>query len=811
MIMQFQKILFGIFLLLLGTAYGQSAKDTCIKFMRGKILDGETKEPIPYVTIKVKDTDNRTFSDDNGDFELKNLCDHSNTLIISCFGYCDSICEENHQHGKSPHIYLTQKVTLLDTVLIISEKHREDGTISIAQEVLTKEDLRSNPSQSLASALSEIEGVSLVSKGTNVQLPVIHGLYGNRVLILNNGLKHGFQNWGSDHAPEIDVSAAHNITVLKGAAGVRFGPEALGGAIIVESNPLLLNKSFMAQLGTGCQSNGKGVSTTIELGKGLKNWSYFAGANYTKIGDRNAPRYVLSNSGKEEKTANAGLRYMHNTWGAKLYYSYVDQNLALLRSSVASSGNAFVKAINGDGPTFIKPFSYQISAPNQLTKHHLAKAEVDWYYSNSGKITFRAGKQLNKREEYDIRRNIEKPIIDLDLVSTDYQIEWKHPDLKKLDGLVGVQMFTQNNNNNPGTGTTPFIPNYKTVRYSAFIVESLRKEKNTYELGFRLDHEKNRLSGRETNQEEFNDNFIFTNLTTSIGFVREISEQSTLRINLGTAWRAPNMAELYSFGQHGFKSSFGLLRYYTSQDGGLQTDKILAMAEQNISAEKGFKWINEWQVKLEKHQFNTTVYSHYIKNYTFDRPVAIIGTVRGPMPVFIFDQADAFFVGADFTWQKQWTKNISAVFGASYLWSKNVKKNESLINQPPITANYKLMYNLPKLWKLESSQLRLRPSYTFRQFQSPRTASPTELIDGSVQLTPESEIFDFKHAPNGYFLIDIGWKFKLKNFTASIDVKNMLNTRYRDYLNEMRYFADDMGVNFLLSINYTLNSKSNKK
>jgi len=105
--------------------------------------------------------------------------------------------------------------------------------------------------QTLASVISEVEGVSFASVGSNVQLPVIHGLYGNRVLILNNGLKHGFQNWGTDHAPEIDIASANRVTIVKGAAGVRYGPEALGGAIIVEADPLTLRNPFRVRVGSG--------------------------------------------------------------------------------------------------------------------------------------------------------------------------------------------------------------------------------------------------------------------------------------------------------------------------------------------------------------------------------------------------------------------------------------------------------------------------------------------------------------------------------------------------------------------------------
>lgn len=792
--------------------YGTAQKvDSCKYELEGAILDADTKEPLAYVQIQVKGTQRFSLTDINGAFHIKDLCNEDNTLIVSCFGYCDTTCEHFHQHSKDPHIYLKQEVSTLGIVTIKVEKNKEEGTASISQETINKEDLAADQTQTLASVISEVEGVTFTSAGNNVQLPVIHGLYGNRVLILNNGIKHGFQNWGADHAPEVDVSSANSITVVKGAAGVKYGPEAMGGAIIIDANPLYLNESFKTSIGTGYQTNGRGYFVNSEASQGFKKWSYHVGANYTRIGDKNSTDYLFTNSGKIEKSINAGLRYHLEDWDFKVYYSYVDQNLALLRSSIAESGNAFVRAINSDEPTIIRSFSYAINEPNQLTQHHLGKAEINWWYSNDGKLTFRYGKQFNSREEYDVRRNAEKPIIDLDLGTNDYQLEWKHPDWKKLDGLVGLQAFTQNNDNNPGTGVTPFIPNYNTLRYSGFIIESLKRNKGTYEAGLRFDYEYNNVRGRETSQAIFRDQFSFTNFNFSLGYIRKISEQTTFRVNLGSAWRTPNMAELYGFGQHGFKTSFGLLRYYTNENNVLKTDRVITLSESSVSPEKGYKWINEWQTQRKSNTYTVTVYSHYIQNFIFDRPIAVVGTVRGPMPVFIFDQADALFAGVDFTWRKTWSKSFKGTYGISYLWSKNVNKGEALINQPPITTHYQLTWKMKKAWKFESSKLAIKPRYTFTQFQAPRTVRPDELIDGSVIINQDSEIFDFKDAPEGYFMLDLAWSFSFKNFKGSMAIQNVFNSRYRDYLNEMRYFADEPGRNFLFTINYMFKPKSIKK
>ena len=797
-------VLTGMIMTLLVPCYAQ---EECNFELSGIVKDADTKEPLPYVALKVKGTNKSTYTDIEGVFKFTNLCDSNNVLIIKCFGYCDTICKNFHKEVKSPSIYLKQKVVALSEVTITVDTDEENASSSIASEELSKEDLESNPTQSLASVVSDIDGVTLASLGPNVQIPVIHGLYGNRILVLNNGLKHGFQNWGTDHAPEIDINSADRIQIIKGAAGVRYGPEAIGGAIIVEADPMYLNESFKAKVNSGFQTNGKGYFLNTSFGEGLKNWSYHLGATYTKIGDRKAPDYMLSNSGKEEIALNGGLRFSKGQFDISTYYSFVDQNLGILRTSIAESGSALVKALSSNNPNYEVPFSYQINEPNQLTQHHLSKTEIQWYYSDEGSLKLRVGSQLNKRKEFDVRRNADLPIIDLNLTTTDSQLEWNHPKINKIKGTIGLQLFSQNNDNNPGTGTTPFIPNYNTTRYSGYIIEYLKKEKITYELGIRFDNEYNNIRGRETNQEIFKDEYTFTNITASLGFLKRISESTSIRTNLGSAWRTPNMAELYSFGQHGFKVTYGLLRYYENTEGNIKTDRVILLDQSKVKPEKGVKWVNEYTTQKKSNSFKATLYAHYIQNFIFDRPIAVIGTVRGPMPAFIFDQADALFVGTDLTWEKQWTSKLDGTFGTSLLWSQNIEKNEPLINQPPITVNYKLSWETLSFLKLSSSKIYLKPSYTFKQFNAPRTVTPQELINGEETISQESEIFDFKDAPEGYFLIELGWKFKWKNIGGSISVHNTLNNNYRNYLNEMRYFADEMGTNVLFTINYVFKPK----
>ncbi|MEL6533943.1 MAG: TonB-dependent receptor [Bacteroidota bacterium] len=774
-------------------------QDSCSNEIRGMIVDAETEKPIPFATVLIKGLQQGVAADAQGKFVLDKLCDKEYTLVFSSVGYKGITHHHDWHHGEL-EILLAPAVSTLEGVVVEGEAV-VGGLTSVPLETVDRAAISSQITRSLASAVGEIQGVTLTSMGTNVQLPVIHGLYGNRVLIINNGVKHGFQNWGLDHAPEIDLASANRINVLKGATGVQFGPEGLGGAVVVEGDPLTLSTDLNGNVAAGYQSNGQGYHVLSQVGRGYEHFSYHVGAKFIQVGDRQTPNYSLTNTGMNELSANVGLRYHLPGWDFKLYYSFVDQGLGLLRSSVAHSGPLFIRSISAEEPLIINDFSYEINEPRQNTTHHLANVSADWF-SPLGKLTLLLSQQINQREEFDVRRNADLPIIDLDLFTTHVNLTWDHTSWGPLEGTVGVQYFYQDNNNNPGTSTTPFIPNYNTNRASAYLIESVQRGNTSLELGVRMDYEFNSVRGREINQSIFRNTYSFTNVTGALGLVHDFSPLVQLRVNLGSAWRTPNMAELYSFGQHGFKTQFGLWRYYTNDEGALRTDRVLTEEDGVVEPERGYKWINELAIQNEKHRLTLTGYVNYIDNFIFDRPIAVIGTIRGPMPVFIYDQTDALFVGADLTYTYQFTSSLQGTLGGSYLWSENVSKNEPLINQPPINTNAELAWQTPSFLGLDQSKITAQAAYTFRQFQAPRTVSPEELIEGEVIITPESEIFDFKDAPSGYFLAHARWEWKRGNFGGQFEVRNVFNTAYRDYLNQMRYFADEPGRNFLISIQY---------
>lgn len=768
----------------------------------GEVVDATTGEKIQEVYISSSEISNLfVFTNEEGKFSFTST---KNNLQIELerIGYETKSILLNANSFTS--IQLNPSENNLEEVTLVSKSITERGVQSLSQIDLGAEVLQKNSSAQLGSVLAQIEGVTFISTGQNVQLPVIHGLYGNRILILNNGFKHGFQNWGSDHAPEIDVSGAEVIKVMKGAAGVKYGPDALGGAVVIENNAMDLNKAFYLTTTSTYQTNGKGYGINTSFGEGKKNLSYHFGGSFNRVGDRRAPGYNLTNTGMEDVAIRAGIRYDYKKWSFKSNYSIVNQNLGILRASIGSSGAALIRNIEAPKPTFIRPFSYRINEPNQEIQHQLASVKAIRSFSDDSRLIISFAKQWNARKEFDVRRNAELPVLDLELETDDLQLEWEHSLTDKISGSVGLQYFFQSNRNNPGTLVTPFIPNYEVSRYSAFVLETLNLNKSSWEFGVRYDFEENTVGGRDNRNVVFQDNFSFSNFSVSIGNIYPLNKQLTFRNNIGLGWRPPNMAELYSFGQHESQTTFGLLRYQPSDENIIEASRVTPFDESDVSPENSIKYTAEIEWRSEKDYVSFSAYTNYINSFIFSRPIGVLGTARGPMPTFIIDQADALFLGSDISYTRYYHKNGKARFGASYIWSRNVERNEALINQPPIHLNARIDHSFYKLGFLDEVDLSLHPTYTFRQFQAPRVISIRSLVEGTAELSIDDPIFDFLAPPSGYFLLNASVGARVNDFYFSVEGRNLLNTNYRDYLNNMRYFADEMGINILFSVTYSL-------
>ena len=650
----------------------------------------------------------------------------------------------------------------------------------------------------IADLATQFSGVSALQTGQNVAKPIIHGLHSNRVVIVNNGVRHEFQNWGQEHAPEIDPDLAETVRVVKGAATVRYGPEALGGVLVLDGPEMELHRDFGGQAKLGYDLNGHGLLGRLQLQQGGERISWVAQGGYILQGDKRAPEYVLTNTGKREWSAAAGVRYHQPNYDLRLMYSHFNQELAILRASITGSLEDLGNAINSERPLIIEPFSYDINNPRQVVAHDMVKLNAR-YYGEDHTLDLTYAFQVNQRQEYDVRRGTlnEIPSIDLQLLSHSFDADWQHPGAGPFQGHIGIQWSYQDNDNQPGTNTVLFIPNYQNQRVGLYINEQFNAGANLFEFGVRYDFLNMDIKGREPDNTLFSNSLTFQNFTATVGWERELSRSWTLRSNLGTAWRPPNVFELYVFGKHQATIEYGIFRHQRNEDGTIDTDVILDENDKPIYSEVGYKWVTTASHKKNRTELELTGYVNYISNYIYSTPAGITLTVRGAFPFFVYDQTNALLAGADGTVRVNHNRRLTSQAQASFVYARDVANHDYFVEIPPLKLNYGLQYQIS-----DRRDLRLKADFTylFRQFMYPEIVPVEQFLEPPVPV-PEGN-FDFMDAPKGTLLVNLGLFKTGERISYSFEVNNLFNQSYRLNTDTFRYFADQAGINLRARVQF---------
>ena len=777
----------------------KDCKIDCNCKINGVIIDAQTEEPIEFVSLQLKGTSKGATTNINGYFEFTNLCDNEVDILISHIGY-KPITHHHDIFHQNTVVKLAPDNLILESI-VIEDETISDGFNSNSKASLSGKNLDDVKSESFGNVLASITGVSTLSTGNNVVKPIIHGLHSNRVLIINNGLRHESQDWGQEHAPEIDASLIDEIEVIKGASAVKYGPNALGGVIIVSPPEMELTSHLHGELNLGGESNGKAMDGSLLLQKGYGNFAWMAQGASRIQGDLNSPDYQLTNTGMREYSGAFGMRYHRKNIDTKVYFSHINQELGILRGSITGNIEDLADAINDEVPDFTEDFSYSINSPKQKINHTLFKSEVQYNFLSS-RLDFVYGLQMNKRQEFDVRRgsNNEVPSINLELATHTLDIEWLHPIVNKWEGSIGMQWLYQDNNNIAGTNTIPFVPNYNNTRFGFFIAEK-RDLNNGFiiDLGLRYDAQLASFRGRDSQNDVFKNEQNFNSVSGIIGFSKTFVNGDVLRLNAATAWRPPNIAELYSFGKHQFTNDYGFYRY-SIENGSINTNAVLDDSRVNVKNELGYKLIGTYSVQRDKYQLEANPYVNLIKNYIYKTPGGISNTVRGTLPLFIYKQTNALLTGLDITFKYFHSNKWQSKFAGTYLYTKDISNDDVLFNMPANKISYEIDYST-KLREYEFSNS-IDVAYTFKQNNSPRLIKPEEFVenpDFNPFLT-NNKIFDFTEAPDGYTLINFKSSLSMKQWIFSLRIENVLNQSYRQYTNLIRYFSDEPGINFIAGV-----------
>lgn len=747
----------------------------CNLTVSGRVLDKSDRTPLSFATLIIQEDKSKgAIADIHGNFTIGGLCPGEYHIEITFIGYETSFEFVELEGDLRVDFQLGEYNELLNEIVVHGEK---DDKSTEVHHAVGQDKIRSEGNKNLADVLESVAGVSVLKTGSGISKPIIHGLYGNRVTILNNGLVQAGQQWGNDHAPEIDPFVADHISVVKGAGSLQYNSSAIGGVVMVDPYRISTDPHLHGRATYVFQSNGLGhtVNTQVERADTWASWRLAGTIKF--MGDTKAPNYFLTNTGRREANFSAQLeRNFGSKWFATAYYSMFNTNIAILRGSHISSLTDLREAIGRDEPFYTKNhFSYEITQPNQKVNHHLAKLETEYFIDEFQMLRLRLGYQVDNRREFDVRRSgrSEKPALSLSLTSlnVDATYDWDYAPDANLK--LGIQSTIIDNTNVPETGILPLIPDYLSVNLAGFAIWQKIKRDWLFEAGARYDFRDlevvaiTRTAPREIERHYHK----FYNYGVNGGAKHSFSNNLDLSLNLSVAQRAPEVNELYSYGLHQGVS-------------GIEEGSPDLVPEQSIKGIISADWhiTRDWYLQGLAYYQNIDDYIYLEPQDTFRL------TIRGAFPVFKYKQTNARIYGTDLTLVYDANKFVSGNFVYAIVRGWDKTNSLPLIYMVPDNLKAQLAIHPKDGRTFRENEIGLTGQYVFEQ---------TRYVEGQ----------DFLPPPEAYFLLGVnaktGFRLGETHFDLNLRVENALNTTYRDYLNRLRYFADEMGINAILSLNLT--------
>ena len=207
--------------------------------MRGRVVAGETKTPLPGVTVTIEERATVAVTDENGAFSIAAPPAAIVHLRAAAPGFLPVRVEVNTGASPAPLELVMQDDLHYAEAVTVGPAPRDPFESYQPTSVLSGQELALKTEGSLGGLLKNEPGVSERSLGPGPSRPVIRGQDGDRVLVLQNSQRTGdLSSQSGDHGVTINPAAATQVEVVRGPATLLYGANAIGGLVNVISNQI---------------------------------------------------------------------------------------------------------------------------------------------------------------------------------------------------------------------------------------------------------------------------------------------------------------------------------------------------------------------------------------------------------------------------------------------------------------------------------------------------------------------------------------------------------------------------------------------
>lgn len=760
------------------------------QIIEGSVVDSITSKPLSGVSILGKKV--YAITDDIGHFKLKTR-DTSEVFEVSHLGYDSVKFIANTSQKNQFVIKLKPASTALDEVSVHSKTtariNKESATISVA---VDEEFLHANRENSLMQTLRKIPGVSTMTIGSGQSKPTIRGLGFNRVSVVQNGIKHEAQQWGSDHGLEIDQYGIQDIRIIKGPASLMYGSDAIAGVVDIQPSKAPELNSFGGEVNVLGETNNDLLAVSTGVQGRNENWYYRARLTYRDYADFKVPTDQINYENYIFKLHDNDLR---NTAGREANGSF---SIGYIGEHFRSE--TFVSNVNAKNGFFANAHGLEVRTSSIDYDASSRDIDLPFHKVNHIKVTNNStvnlknhtlhidlGYQNNQREEHSEpvpHGYMPKPPNSRERVFTKNTYSLNAKDIVNLESghTLSAGINTEFQNNNIG-GWGFLIPAYDRYTAGAYLFDHYKLTENLHlQGGLRYDfgvvktksHYDWYRSPRENEdgstsnlylQRAENKTLDFGSFSGSLG-LSYIHKNTTYKLNIGKSFRMPLAHELASDGVN-----YHMYRY---ERGNL-----------NLDPEASYQLDAEVSHTSGSFNFSVSPFLNFFKNYIYLNPTS---NYFETLQIYEYTQAEVFRTGGEVSAGMDVTTALHIDASAEYVFSRQTsgpKEGFTIPFSPPLIGMLSANYSLGDLGFFKDLNLN----------------ADLRVAAAQDEIVPPEEI------TNGYQVLNLSTMSKLRLFNEQkpallrVKLNNVFNTKYFDHTSFYRLIdVPEAGRNLSVSL-----------
>lgn len=603
--MKYLKAIILIILAVMTSQYALAAGEKTT--LGGKVTDETDGSPLVGVAVYLPELKIGAMTKEDGTYIIRNLPKKKTVVQVTYLGHQTIIETVDLSQVTMKDFVMKEDNAMLDEVVLLGVT----GNSLVSQtpapiSVVSSQRLQAYSSTNIIDAIAHQPGISQITTGSGISKPVIRGLGYNRIAVVSDGVRQEGQQWGDEHGVEIDANSVHSVQILKGPASLIYGSDAMAGVIVMNNAPSVAEGSVDGDVKAEYQTN-----------NGLQNYSLNLGGNHNgfvwdgRYSHKQAHDYKNKYDGwvfnsRFKEFAASGMAGLNKSWGhSHLHLSYYQINPGIVEGERDEETGQFVMPVAIDGEAdetvYKASKSYSLSVPFQKVYHYKAVSENS-FFLGEGQLKTTLGYQQNVRKEFEDVLNTDECELHLKLHTVNYNIHYLTSDIAGWRIASGVNGMWQRNVNR---GEEYLVPDYTLFDFGVFSTATRRI--GSWNLSGGLRYDNRHVSSKELKEdaglrfEAFKKNF--GGLTGSIGATYHIDSQSNLKLNVSRGFRAPNISELGSNGEHE-----GTLRY--------EVGNRRLNPEQSLQLDLGYDYSSKWV----SAQFS--VFANWIDHYIYLQKMA---------------------------------------------------------------------------------------------------------------------------------------------------------------------------------------------